>query len=184
MGWGVGLRRGTEKPLTVFFFSLFFFFFYCWGGWHYHKAVLAGCRPQAELSSTCFYDRWRGDRGVEGAAWHRISINSGAGNVSLSLFLAPSHIAPLLFFSSGVCLSFLCAILIPLSALCRTWIFHRPGILSTFNGVHILYIALSLVSELPSSPPLSVCHPLGLEIGLGSNKVFDFITITCKSKYI
>lgn len=53
-----------------------------------------------------------------------------------------------------------------------------------FNGVHILYIALPLVSELPSSPPLSVCHPLGLEIGLGSNKIFDFITVTCKSKYI
>lgn len=54
--------------------------------------------PQAELSSTCLYDRRGGDWGARGYAWLRISINSGAGNVSLSLFLSLSHAFHILSF--------------------------------------------------------------------------------------
>lgn len=167
----------------------YFLFFLCWGGWHYHKALSAGWDHKLSWAPPVFMTGEGGARGgAEGCAWHRISINSDAGNVSLSLFLSPSHSAPCLFysifFSSSFCLSlFLCAILIPLSALSISD-FLLTGILSTIFLWHSHpphpTSSLSLLSVPPLCPPLSFSHTWGCRWGW---KVTKYM-ISCKNKYI
>ena len=114
--------------------------------------TIRSCRPQAELSSTCFYDERRG------RAWQRISINSGAGNVSLSLLLSPRLRAPSPLFSSSFCLSVL---FWSHSQPGLTWIFFSLVFLvQYFYGIHILH--LTLPHSLLSVPPFCLCLPLGL----------------------
>lgn len=116
---------------------------------------LAGTTSWAELH--LFLWQAEGGGGGGAGAWHRISINSGAGNVSLSLFLSPSHIAPCLshslFFSSGFCLSLLlCAILIPLSA--SSYLdFLLTGILSTTLLYSLLCHYIASFFHCPSVTP-------------------------------
>lgn len=69
-------------------------YFFCCGGWHYHKVCgLAGTTSWAELHLFLWQEKG-GYWSTGGCAWHRISINSGAGNVSLSLSLSSSHTHP------------------------------------------------------------------------------------------
>ncbi len=87
----------------------------CWWGWHYHKALSAGWDHKLSWAPPVFMTGERENWGAEECVWHWISINRGTGSVSLSLFL--SHSAPILLFSSSLCLLlFLGAILISLPA--------------------------------------------------------------------
>lgn len=152
----------------------------CWWGWHYHKALSAGWDHKLSWAPPVFMTGERGNWGAEECAWQWISINSGAGNVSLSLFL--SHIAPSLFFSSSFCLSLSFSVIsISLTALPPLY-FLLPCILSTAflwhsHTSHFLALFSHLLSFLNC---LSVtcwrCRQGWLVIA------YDFLTITCRKQ--
>lgn len=136
MGWGVGLSRGTGKPLTGFFFFVLFF---CWGERYYHADLSTGWAHKLSWAPPVFMT---GEEATEGRTWHCIITNNITWQCfTLTLFSSPSHC---------------------LRPICLTLFFTLLSWFSTRSGLIRIVLAHCFMARCPPCPPLSLSLSLSL----------------------